>query len=73
MMHQEVGAVGRCGEGGDSSWSGLDLAEASIAVKELLPIVAAAAIWGHMWSSKTVLCQDRSLSQRSTGVLGELR
>ena len=32
-------------------------AEISIAVKELLPIVVAAAIWGHEWHNKTILCQ----------------
>ena len=39
-----------------------DLAEASIAVKELLPIVVAAAIWGHMRSSKTVHCHCDNLA-----------
>ena len=37
-----------------SDWP--DLAGASIAVKELLPIIGAAAIWGHMWRGKLVLC-----------------
>ena len=31
-------------------------ADASIAVKELLPIVIATAVWGHVWRSRTVLC-----------------
>ena len=39
-----------------------DLADVSIAVKELLPIVVAAAIWGHMWSNKTVLCHCDNLA-----------
>ena len=33
-----------------------DFMGASIVVKELLPIVVAAAIWGHLWMGKVVLC-----------------
>ena len=33
-----------------------DWADTSIAVKELLPIVVATAVWGHMWRSRMVLC-----------------
>ena len=31
-------------------------ASASIAPKELLPIVLAASTWGHLWRGKTILC-----------------
>ena len=32
------------------------VAGASIAAKELLPIIAAAAIWGPQWGGSSVLC-----------------
>ena len=33
-------------------------ASASIAPKELLPIVLAAGTWGHLWGGKTILCHS---------------
>ena len=33
-------------------------ASASIAPKELLPVVLAAGTWGHYWSGKTILCHS---------------
>ena len=39
-----------------------DFASASIAVKELLPIVVAAAVWGHLWRGKVVLCHCDNLA-----------
>ena len=33
-------------------------ASASIAPKELLPVVLAAGTWGHYWSRKTILCHS---------------
>ena len=37
-----------------SGWPGF--AGASIAAKELLPIIVATAIWGPSWRGATVLC-----------------
>ena len=34
----------------------VDFAVASIAAKELLPIIVSAAVWGSFWAGKTVLC-----------------
>ena len=39
------------------SWQGTPLANASIAVKELVPLVVAAALWGRQWSGSTVMCK----------------
>ena len=49
------------------AWS--DLAGASIAVKELLPIIVAAAIWGHMWRGKIVLsdCDNQGVVSAACG------
>ena len=33
-------------------------AAASIAPKELLPIILAAGTWGHLWAGKTILCHS---------------
>ena len=37
-------------------WVG-PISESHITVKELVPIVISAAIWGHLWREKTVLVQ----------------
>ena len=38
-------------------WAGL-LHEAHIAIKELVPLVLAAALWGRQWKGKTILCRS---------------
>ena len=38
-------------------WADSSIADANTMVKELIPLVAAAALWGHGWSGGTVLCQ----------------
>lgn len=51
-----------CGALWEERWFQLEwttypsFANASIAVKELLPIIVATAIWGHLWRGKVVLC-----------------
>ena len=35
-----------------------EFSEASIAAKEMLPILVAAAVWGHRWVGSTVLCNS---------------
>ena len=39
------------------SWAGSAIVDTSIAVKELVPLVAAAAIWGEQWSGDVVMCK----------------
>ena len=39
------------------SWQGTPLANASITVKELVPLVVAAALWDRQWSGSTVMCK----------------
>ena len=38
-------------------WSGSDVREETIMVKELIPIVIAAAVWGRLWGGHTVQCK----------------
>ena len=38
-------------------WAGL-LHEAHIAIKELVPLVLAAALWGRQWKGRTILCRS---------------
>ena len=38
-------------------WAGTPVATASIAVKELVPLVLAVALWGSQWKGDTVMCR----------------
>ena len=38
-------------------WSGSDVRGETIMVKELIPIVIAAAVWGRLWGDHTVQCK----------------
>ena len=42
-------------------WAGL-LHEAHIAIKELVPLVLAAALWGRQWKGKTILCRSDNIA-----------
>lgn len=58
-----------CGAIWDHRWLQLQwvgpLKDAIIAIKELVPVILALAIWGHFWSKKTI----RILSDNSTVVI----
>ena len=53
-------ASGSWGCGAFSSWFQLqwntNLLSKSIAVKEMVPIIIAAAIWGKLWRGKLIIC-----------------
>ena len=38
-------------------WAGSSIVDASIAVKELIPLVAPAAVWGKQWTGSAVMCK----------------
>ena len=39
------------------SWVGSEMEEATIMVKELVPILVAVALWGKLWSGTSVMCR----------------
>ncbi len=65
LMSDASGSWG-CGAFVHSSWFQLKLPESfqglHITIKELLPIVMAAAIWGEQWQNKSVLCRCDNLA-----------
>ena len=55
--HGDVVRIGLMHEWFQLEWAGTPVATASIAVKELVPLVLAVAPWGSQWKGDTVMCR----------------